>query len=242
MNKGSIKFLALGGCHTGGYPVGKSNGFIEITAKICGVAVDRVEVVSSIHLGHSGRVGAACANYRPDTLILQMGHFETTKPFLGGTVSRSTNKKGASSGRLTVPRELFNSRLSTLNWDIKNLMKQQLARFSSKEKINITEIRQKLDYFCDFVTSFDIPQVILLSPLPCADRVSLEYRLKLLEVFQEKAMEYGFVYLDVMNSLLASASGKDIYYDGIHLNKKGHALLGKLVAKCLMEIEIERGL
>jgi hypothetical protein len=234
--------LVLGGCHVDGYPVGKSMGFVEIAAKICGAAVDTVDVVSSINLGHTKRAGQACANFSPEILILQLGHFETTKPFRDGTASGTTTTDGKSLRSSAAPHELFNSRLNTLKWDVKNLVKQQIVRLSGTAFFDEVDIHRKLEVFCNLITSFDIPRVILLSPFPCADRVSLGCRLKLLEVFRENAMKSGFVYLDVMNSLLASANGKDIYYDGIHLNKRGHTLLGKLVSQCLMDTTLNPGL
>lgn len=73
----------------------------------------------------------------------------------------------------------------------------------------------------------------MLSPLPCADRVTLKYRMKLLERFEESAKRSGFIYIDAMRSLLDAANGKDIYHDAIHLSHKGHALLGQLLAQSL---------
>lgn len=235
MSKNFLKFLVVGGCHIDGYPVGKSNGFVEIAANIIGAAVDKIEVVSSINLNNVGRVGESCANFRPHILILQMGHFETTKHVRRGPGSRTTTTEWNSSRNAAAQYEIFTSRPNTLYWEFKNLVKHQFSRMRGTAVIDVSDIRRKLEVFCDEIVSFNIPHVILLSPLPCADRVSLGYRLKLSDSFREIAMKSGFVYLDVMKSLLMLANGKDIYYDSIHLNKKGHALLGQMVAKCLMD-------
>lgn len=235
MNIDSMQCLVAGGCHVDGYPVGKTAGFADIAMKICAVSNDSVKVLGAIHLGHASKLVDACAHQRPHALVLQMGHFETTKPLTGASNSRSgsTSTSGSSRDSATQPA-LFRTRLQTLSWDVKNLIKLQLARVRGKTYFDASDVQRSLGAFCDEIAKLDLPRVILLSPLPCADRVSLGNRHKLLTHFESNAKRCNFDYLDVMSSLLAAARGKDIYYDAIHLNRKGHELLGQLVAQLLL--------
>lgn len=224
-----------GGCHVDGYPVGETAGFVDVAMKSLGVFPGNVKVFSPLHLGQASKLGDICACRRPHTLILQMGHFETAKRLLGTTNGESGSTSiGGSSRSLSPTAALFKTRLETLNWDIRNLIKLQLACIRGRAYFDASVVEHKIDVFCNEIAKLALSRVILLSPLPCADRVTQGNRLKLLPHFQANAKLYGFEYVDAMYSLLASARGKDIYYDAIHLNLKGHRLLARLVAQSLL--------
>lgn len=236
MTIGSIKCMVVGGCHITGYPVERSLGFVEVAVKKTEYVIDEVNVISPIHLGHAGKVVLHCARTRPNTLVLQLGHFETTLRVRSNNVSHP--KKGTTgdpSSNSAPPKALFRTRIQRLTWDAKNIIKLQIAVLLGKSHFDAKEVNCRLSAFCDEIAGLGLPRVILLSPLPCADRVTLRNRLKLLDHFRAQGERPGFVYLDVMSSLLAAAFGKDIYYDAIHLNHKGHALLGQLVGQAVME-------
>ena len=123
-----------------------------------------------------------------------------------------------------------------MSWDVKNLLKLQLASVLGSAYFDAADFQRRLSTFCGEVAALGLSRVVLLSPLPCADRVFMRNRLQVVEHFRQEGKRFGFVYVDVMSNLLAAAQGRDIFHDSIHLNKKGHALLGQLVAQVLLDL------
>lgn len=111
-----IKLLVAGGFHFVGYTVGQCNGFVEIAAKLCKVTVEKLVIRSGLHLGHAYKVTEQNEKLQPNTLIIQMGHFETTKSIRQRTNgSRDTVSQQQSSGLAKVVPSPFDTPLKNFN-------------------------------------------------------------------------------------------------------------------------------
>lgn len=226
----SISFV--GGCHVSGFPYSSENGFASIAATLLGLGNDEFTVQELIHLGHAAKVIAKFSDQLPDTLVLQMGHFETSRGFSVLRKPRSlaptqTPPRPASS---TYPVRL---QPMTPKWEVLNVIKLQLSVLLGTRYFDPVAFRARLHVFCETIAGLPIRQVVLLSPLPCADRVFLRNRLAVMEAYRLEAERFGFVYLDAMNPLLSAAIGRDIFSDPFHLSLKGHLVLGQLIAEHL---------
>jgi glycosyltransferase involved in cell wall biosynthesis len=235
------KWVVAGGCHVNGFPVGFTNGFSQVAAKLCNSSIVNEVSLSAIHLEHAHRVVEVCDGIKPNILILQMGHFETTKRLFRSSDQWATllGEVRPSGGPMINPNELFMNPAQTLMWDVMNLLKLVLWQVLGEDHFDVSAFKGKLKTFASEIMGMNIPKVILLSPFPCADRVTLRHRRKILKLFQTEAERSGFIYLDVMSKTLAAAKGKDMYFDAIHMNQKGHAFIGHLVADCILSLSVK---
>ena len=229
--------VVVGGCQVNGYPVGFPNGFVQIAATKLNMTLVNEMAAAPINLGQVQAVKKVCDRSKPDILILQMGHFETTKPILRRLSNGVPLQRGDQPENMLAtsrPKAFFTTRAKTAIWDIKNFLKLVLSLMSVTNRFDPKQVERELQAFVGVIARLNISMVVLLSPLPCADWVTLRRRKSVLKFFRREADRAGFLYLDVMNKMLAAVRGKNLYFDPIHLNEKGHALLGQLIVDCIL--------
>jgi hypothetical protein len=97
--------------------------------------------------------------------------------------------------------------------------------------LDLAQLSCSVDDFFDRMAAANIPAVIVLSPLPCRDRVTMYYRLKVAELFRAASALRGFHYID-----LTGIRGSHLFLDWHHLNEAGHRAVAVPVAESLVSI------
>ncbi len=228
--------LVAGGCHVDGYAVGFSNGFGHIAATLLNYLLIKDASICSINLNHTQKIVDACQLYKPNILILQMGHFETTLSlFQIANRKKSLMDVEFPYTAVTTFKPLPNTKSKNIVWELKNFFKLVLSIMPGTVSFDKKEMENKLYSFTSIIKNLDNEKVILLSPLPCPDLLTKRRRKSVLEIFQYEAYRLNWLYIDVFSEMQKLYNLKDYYIDSIHLNEKGHAFLGQLVADCVLK-------
>jgi hypothetical protein len=199
----AMKVLIAGGCQVTGFPVGQENSFPHlIRARLAraGVAID-CRAIPYLAFARFSRLAAECRQWKPDTLVLQVGHYEMTPGRrirkLVPALSRRRKRPvpGATPDRMPV--RVFSRRsLEARLW----LGLRSLADLlSASSLVDMAQFQRELEAFFAKVSTLDVENVIVLGPLPCADRLSMRYRLRAEPMYRELAARHGFVYMDLMD-------------------------------------------
>jgi lysophospholipase L1-like esterase len=75
--------------------------------------------------------------------------------------------------------------------------------------------------------------VIVLSPLPCADTLYMRYRDRVAEILRRLSDNHGFLFL---RSPLGSGNHEQYFVDPTHLNALGHDVVGQAVAEAISNV------
>jgi len=235
----SNPIMFIGGCHVTGYPFEGMNGsFSEIACNLMGVPLSSNNMMSLVTLTSISTVMKELENKSLDTLVLQLGNFETSRGFSVSPLSRRKAPTPKERSEVKLPSstpeiQSFKAYRPSLIWDITNLLRLQLSIFLGDSYFSEEVFYTKLYNFCEAISLLKIPQVILLSPLPCADRVFQRNRKIVSKFYPAIAAKFGFTYVDAITPLMLESSKYDIYADAFHLSLKGHKILGNLVANSI---------
>jgi hypothetical protein len=232
------KILFAGGCHVSGYPVGATLGFAHLTAGALQAAGMDCEWEAYGHAAMSkpARLTARCRAAGPDLLVLQLGHREslgTLRSHVFARLGLSRARTAPSIQRTYTPRpELFLN--DGLAWKLKSPVKRALDLALGHTLVHIQRFQQAMETCLAEVRQLGVPNVIVLSPLPCADPVTLSYRRELLPIYRSAAQANGFAFLDLIH--LAARPPMDWFADPVHLSRHGHARVAAAIAATIQRI------
>ncbi len=235
-----LSVLTAGGCHVAGYPIEKQHSFPNILGDLLGTSGLEVEntCLSHVTFAHGKRLVSAAMGRAPHVLVLQLGNYETIVTFrhyLAGLIgwhtkrSRDHDRKLAADSRADL----------SLSWKLKCAIKMRCDRILRHPLVNFQELRTLLPGFFQAVAVLDLPQVIVLSPLPCADPLYLSYRSRLGRMMKREAELWGFEYIDFLGH---PGRRDEIFVDPTHLNRLGHELVASALAKAILGANSPRGL
>jgi len=228
-----IRILFVGGCHTSGCSLGEDHGFPmrigEELAKV-GVRVD-VRILPHTKLSHRHRILAKCQKERPQILVMQLGHPELTsgiEDYLRQLCGLPKTRK-AQTPDFPVDRPFL--------FHLKSCFKALLNHVLCHPLTDLARVEQLWRVLLSDVERLRIPEVLVLSPLPCADRATMYYRRRGLSLFRDLATEYRCRFLDVLTDApqgrVRNFGPNQYHFDGMHLADGGQTAIGRAVANDL---------
>ena len=227
------RILFAGGCHIDGYLVGERRSFVAESLDVLAGMGRRsdVQTLARLPLTQPERLAVVCGKYQPELLVLQLGNWETKV----GLREHLRRRRGLASSRASL--DTISLEAASLvfrpgfRWRAKTRVRQVLDLILGHTLVNTHHMEMLLDIFFDEVVALNIPDVLVLSPLPCLDPVHWFYRQRLLSVFEAASSRRGFLYLDVFDlySRDPRAHAEDLFADPDHLNVAGHRWLGEIV-------------
>ncbi len=233
-DRGTLRILFAGGCHVLGYPLGEDASFPDVVKR----RLRRYGTLAELHrlpymkLTHAAKLQAACAACRPDVLVLQLGHFELSRPLSQylRSLLRFDRAGAAKSGaeppaRLVRHAHIFRAKAG---------MKRAFDWVLGHPLVDFVRFEAQLNALLAQTQRWAPPAVVLLSPLPCADPLSMYYRRHAASIMQQSAHTYGLQFLNLISLLPDLSFGaEENYYDAIHLGGRGHNPIGEAVSECI---------
>lgn len=231
--------LFAGGCHVSDFLVGEKDsipGYAAERLREMGIESD-IHRLPHVKLSHRQKLTSACAEIRPEILVLQLGHFELSQS-LGQYLKKrlgyrrrtgSTDSTAGPSPLTSVKNFRFRA---TVKWWADWCLGHPLADLGQFDSL--------LNALLESLRPLKIPAVLLLSPLPCADRTRLYYRQQAWPLFSEAAARHQCEFIDVLSltdtSPLENFGEAEFHYDGMHLGKRGHHAVGRVVTEALRRV------
>jgi len=240
----ALRLLFAGGCHVGGFPVGEEFGFVRTTAARLGPSLPQgIEVRTLLHvsLASTARIVEACRACRPQVLVLQLGHYESSLP-LAKRMARLLRGRMAGEGHPVrdvsswTPNYEPNPALRFRDsWRrrAKSALKlaiDGLLRLLGRPAFKRERLQRLLAQMLDEVRALGIPQVVVLSPFPVRDLTIARYRRQLRLTLALEAARHGCQFLDVSGIGQQQPRG-EWFADDRHLGRKGHHAVGLLLAE-----------
>jgi hypothetical protein len=232
------KILFAGGCHVSGYPVGATLGFAQLTAGALQAAGMDCEWEAYGHAAMSrpARLTARCRAARPDLLVLQLGHRESLGTLRSHVFARLGLPRAHTAPSIqrtyTARPELFLH--DGLAWKVKSSVKRTVDRALGHPLVHVQRFEEAMETCLAQVREVGAPNVMVLSPLPCADPVTMSYRRELLPIYRSAAQRNGFEFIDLIH--LAARPPMDWFADPVHLSRHGHASVAAAIAAAIQRI------
>ena len=235
-----LRIYFAGGCHVNGFPLRPENAFPKITIK----HLERHFVCESRQLCHvnlrrANELVVECQSFRPDVLVLQLGHYES-----GLWVSKRLRrllrrgKHSPLSGRASDDADqTMSSTQSKWLRSILGAVMDRLLTLAGSPPYSLLALPSDLDRFLGEIQFLAIPIVFVLSPFPCPDMAVKKRRDAMCSSFMELSRKYGFHYLDVtrdLNPALLKLK-PSLYADALHLGTEGHERVGALLADAVRD-------
>jgi hypothetical protein len=241
--KPKLKMLFAGGCHIFGHPLGEAYSFTAVAAsRLSDVADVQIETFR-VGLKRSASILEVLKRERFDVLVVQLGNFECPvgvqrhfRQWLGRPKkSRSARDlaRDSSSAKLALDPEMVFA--PTLRWHIASLARSLYDRVATVLRHPLFEpepFRVALRELLQQVAALDLPCVIAIAPLPCADRAFLRHRRHGGAVMRQEAEAAGVLYLDSVKALNGPGGRIEdaMYAETAHLSREGQRVLGEALA------------
>jgi hypothetical protein len=233
--------LFAGGCHVVGYPFGPAFSFSTLTVQALrnyGHDLNELATWPYLPLGHAQQLGAPIARHQVNTLVLQIGHYETTLEYLVPKRFPSRRKLSEKvQAHISVGDSIspFDSLPGAIAWRVRNRLKFLADQLSGSYLLDAQFFQERLRSFLGVVAGLSIPRTILLSPLPCDDLTLMGYRRKVNPMYASEAAINGFDYLDLLENLWPPGTPRArMYHDGAHLSKESHAAIADRICQHLI--------
>lgn len=238
-----LRLLFAGGCHVGGFPVGEESGFVRTAAARLeqGRVEGSLEVRTLLHvsLASTERIVKACRDWRPQVLVLQVSHYESSLP-LAKRLSRLLRRRAPEGPPRDVsswkPDYEANPALRFCDsWhrQAKSALKlgvDELLRLAGHPAFDGARIELLLARMLSEVRAAGVAQVVVLGPFPARDLTIARYRRQLRQMLSLEAARHGCHFLDVAGIDRQQPADK-FFSDDRHLSRAGHRAVGLLLAE-----------
>lgn len=244
------RIVIAGGCHVNGWPIGKASGFVEVM--LHDFHCENSSTLAPINLRNCTSLLQLLRQQPADIVVLQFGNYETLasiKKHLRAILHLSRQKHGSSesTGWQLPPDALFSS---TPLWRLRGLCKMAYGRTLGHIRPALFDANS-FGCQCEQLLSDlehlqeNAPRlVIFLSPIPCADPLISCYRRQAARIIRRLCdaasprLPFHVCYVDSAQALgitpqTTQALRARIFADDLHLNGRGHLLLGIALATIL---------
>ena len=236
-----VRLLVAGGCHVGGFPAGEESGFVRLATERLRRTWpgSRFEARTLLHVSLASltAIVTACRQFRPDVLVLQLGHYESSLP-LTKRLMRLVRASAVGPGRDVSswtpdyqpnPELCFTeSRQRRLKSGIK-LAIDSLLRLFGRPAFDAARLEQQAAAILAQAKAAGVAHVVVLSPFPALDATIARYRRELRDLLLVEAARQGCHYLDC--SGVAHGAPEEYFADDRHLAREGHRRVGLLLAE-----------
>jgi hypothetical protein len=235
-----VKMLFAGGCHVAGYPIGEEQSFPTIVKEeLFDVGMEtEVHRLSHLKVTHHSRILAMCKELRPEVLVLQLGHFELSQSLSSYLRSPGTGRdRRSSADALSIPACCIRS--ASLFY-LRAFLKTVLDSMLGHPLVDFLRFQENLTVLARELEQCRIPLTVMLTPLGCADPMTLYYRKRCIPFYRQAAGECGATVLDVLKNAPAGRQrrlgAEHYYYDAIHLGEAGHRMVGQAISCHLQKV------
>jgi hypothetical protein len=228
--------LVFGGCHVAGYGVGKNASFIHhITTN---TPIESQCIYPNFQLKKVIEIQEKIDQDDPDIILLQLGnhefHASLKKLFARKKKKKSNSDSAEKSSSSLVPSEPAIMYNSVNGKKALNIFRLLLCQFIWK-----LILRRNYKYLFQLRnTILENPdkEFIVLSPIPCLKKADWLIRSKAGMLYKKIFGSFSNVtFIDLFSMV---PSDERFFKDAAHLNRSGHRLLGRSVAR---EVKIKAG-
>lgn len=250
-----IRILFAGGCHVGGFPVGEDLGFVQAAMEDLRATFRSQSFESRalmyINLSSKARVARECRDFKPDILVLQLGHHESLLPIKKRIAQLIQPAKHSFSRDIAPidtnyepkPELHFSPKWSSPLKNAAKLCLDIVLRITGHPMMDCAHVQRRLNNLLTEMQALGIRHILLLSPFPCKDLVTGAYRRKEHAVFCNEAIHHHCQFIDIAETALDSKTGvESLYADKIHLSAEGHRAVGLLLASKICDVLLNEGL
>ena len=242
--------VVAGGCHAYGWPIGDSSSFIQVMLASAPPAT--LSTLAPVNLRNRTPLLPLLREQPADVVILQLGNYETLasiKKHLRAVLRLSPPAQSRQESDTGVPLDADTVFRPTPAWRRRVLSKQLYSRsfgYMSPPLFDAETFRLRYaQLLADLQSETHAPRLIVaLSPIPCADHLIRNYRSQAAEILRQVCNELPLRltsrvhYLDSAQALgienqNTQALSAGIFADDLHLNRRGHLLLGNALASVL---------
>jgi lysophospholipase L1-like esterase len=239
-----------GGCHVYGWPIGDTSSFIQVMLAAAPPAT--LSTIAPVNLRNCSPLIPHLRQHPADVVILQLGNYETLasiKKHLRAVLRLRRPAQSQQESDVGVPLEPDTVFESTPAWRRRVLSKQLYAGSIGRMNPSLFDGEAfRLRYeklLTDLQSETNAPRLIVaLSPIPCADHLIRHYRSQAAEILRQicnKVPSQSSIrvhYLDSAHALgighrSTHALSASIFANDLHLNRRGHLLLGNALASVL---------
>jgi lysophospholipase L1-like esterase len=244
--------VVAGGCHLYGWPIGDTSSFIRVMLSSAPTAT--LSTLAPVNLRNCSALIPLIRLQPADVVILQLGNYETLasiKKHLRSVLRFRRSAQSRQESDIGIQLEPDTNFQSTPTWRRRIFYKQIYSKslghmspplFDSEAfRLHHTQVLTELQ------SETHAPRLIVaLSPIPCADHLIRHYRSQAAEIlrqvcsnlpphptsqvhFFDSAQALG---IDGRNIETLAAG---IFADDLHLNRRGHLLLGNALASVLQQ-------
>jgi lysophospholipase L1-like esterase len=244
--------VVAGGCHVYGWPIGDSSSFIRVVLSSAPPAT--LSTLAPVNLRNCTALIPLIRRQPADVVILQLGNYETLasiKKHLRAVLRFSRSAQSRQESDTGIQLEPDTDFQSTPTWRRRVLYKQIYSKslgqmspplFDSEAfRLRYTQVLTELQ------SETHAPRLIVaLSPIPCADHLIRHYRYQAAEILRQVCSDLPphptsrVHYLDSAQALGIDGRNTEllaagIFADDLHLNRRGHLLLGNALASVLQQ-------
>lgn len=236
---GAFRVMFAGGCHVEGFPIGREHAFPEVTVRELQKQLPCVaRCAPQVNLSTAPLLVRECTRFRPDVLVLQLGHYESAI-----WVTKRARKLLSRSW----PREAGASSVETSSHSSKGASRRlwrarSVVRYAGDKLLGVlgqpayplSAFAPALGALLREIRRLGISRTYLLCPFPCLDYATRLRRRAIGPCFPAEAEKHGCRYVDVSDELEGSPGSRwSLFADPFHLGVEGHRRIGVKLARAI---------
>ena len=241
----SSRILFVGGCHLNGYPVGEGYAFTHVALGCLSEHGENpANVLPFFNLRSGPRIVAACREWKPDAVVLQLGHYESPRP-LKKTLRRKSSKKihTEDPGKVELPRPdlQYGRTVFMTTFELRRIAAAGMiiALGRKRRMFDPAAIADSLDSILVSLKDLPLRGIVLVGPFSAPDPVTRCFRRRAVPIFEAAAKKHNCTFVDVFSSLESYPKGPAFhanFADPQHLSVLGHQRVGVLVGAALKKV------
>ncbi len=235
-----LRLLFAGGCQVEGYPVGKKNSYPTVIGKLlsqCGIPSE-ISRISYLSLSSAKRLFECTDN--PDVLILQMGHYELNFSSRTRKLTRWLRHSGGSTRNPNwQPQDYYpmpTQDSGSWHFRLRDGARSALDAAALHSFVDMPTYFTRMEQFLRTVRLMAVSRVLVLSPIPCIDSVTMRYR-RLAMAIRPIVESLSFDFVDLMSMdpgvRRPILSPPEFYADAYHLGVAGHQAAAREILRVL---------
>lgn len=225
-------FIAIGGCHISGYGLDGKPSFVDLIEEDLNSKC--IYKQSYFQLKNIEKLSLILSENKTELVILQLGNYEFI-PSLDLKYYKKRNKADDSFNKSSVDQTKIESFYNDRNWVVQSIINFVKILVIPLYWLVIKRRNQiHLDRLKSIIIENPTIRFILLTPFPCYKSTNNIIRRKASELFFKNSEIDN---LTIVNSFKTIPANKEMFVNQAHLSQKGHRVLGKTIAKLILENE-----
>ena len=229
-----------------GFPVGEEYSFTHVALGCLPRSGETsLDVLPLFNLRSGPKILAACRELKPDAIVLQLGHYESPKPFkkvlgLSGSkkkkLTQSLREDSRPQAELQYRPTLFMTPIELRRIVAVGMI---VALGRKRRMFDPAAIADYLDSIILSLKELPMRGIVLVGPFSTPDPITRFFRRKAVPIFEAAARKHGCTFVDTFSFLEAYPKGeafRENFADYEHLSVLGHQRVGVLVGAALKRV------